>query len=172
MYLKELTREMLEEMGIYNVYWDTENQEWWIDRYWYVTRSKTIKRHYRVQISDARCTHKYTPTKTYPKVTFSYNGKGYSIPLARFIYAWFKGKVEEGLVIDHIDNNPYNNKIDVVHGEEGNLQAVSIKTNIRKRYMDNPNMHFNQYDVINRKKLEEAYEALKAVLNQNNDQGK
>lgn len=149
----ELTREMLEQMGISQVTWDPDNKQWWIDRYWFKTRSKNIRCHTHVQIKDAVCKHKYTQNKSYPIVVFSYLGKSYSIPLARFIYAWFKGKVAEGEVIDHIDNNPYNNKIDVVHGKEGNLQAMSQEANLKKRYIDNPNANRNQWDAI--KKREE-----------------
>ena len=165
MYSKELTREMLEQMGIYNVYWDVESEEWWIDRYWYVRKNRTTKVHYRVKITEARCKHKYVPDKVYPKITFSYNGKAVSITLSRFLYAWFKGKVEEGQVIDHIENNPYKNNL-------SNLQAISIEENIRKRYIDNPDMNFNQYEIINRNKLEKAYEALKEVIKEINNEDK
>lgn len=162
MYSKELTREMLEQMGIYNVYWDSDNNEWWIDRYWYTTNSKKEKRHYRVQITEARCKHKYVPDKVYPKITFSYNNKPVSITLSRFLYAWFNGKVEEGQVVDHIKNDPYNNNLT-------NLQAVSIEENIRKRYEDNPDMSFNQWEAMNKNKL---YDALKDIIKQINSEDK
>ena len=135
---RKLTKAMLVEMGIYNVYWDTENKEWWIDRFWYNCGSNE-RIHKRVSITLAKCNHKYTEAKVYPKVTFSYNMKTISYPLARFIYAWFKGEVKDGEVVDHINNDPFDNSID-------NLRAVSVEENLRKRYQDNPNNNHNQWD--------------------------
>ena len=93
--------------------------------------------HLRIPVTYAICNHKYTQAKVYPKVTFGYNDKSYSYPLARFLYAWFRGEVSEGYVIDHIDNNPFNNSLD-------NLQAMTAEENNRKRYIDNPENYRNQ----------------------------
>ena len=41
-------------------------------------------------------------------------------------------------VIDHIDNNPYNN-VPV------NLQKLSVGENLAKRFVDNPSSNRNQY---------------------------
>ena len=41
------------------------------------------------------------------------------------------------MVIDHIDNNPYNNRVD-------NLQKLTPEENLRKRFIDNPNAHKNE----------------------------
>lgn len=139
---KQLTRQMLEDMGICHVDWDERTNNWWIDRYWYKNKSKTIKEHTRVKITYAICKHKYTFDKSYPKINFNYKGKGVCYPLARFIYAWFYGEVKEGEVVDHIDNNPFNNNIE-------NLQVLTQEQNLHKRYKDNPNYNRNQWDVIN-----------------------
>ena len=48
------------------------------------------------------------------------------IPLHRLIYETFKGPLDPTLCIDHIDNNPLNNRID-------NLQQISISENSIKR---------------------------------------
>ena len=81
--------------------------------------------------------HKYGKTKSYPKIQMNYLGKGYAFPLSRVIYAWFKGDIPDGYVVDHIDNNPFNNNID-------NLQLLSIEENLYKRYEDDPNAAKNQ----------------------------
>lgn len=146
-YSKPLTKQMLLDMGIYGIYWDKDNNQWWIDRYWYVTRSRSIKRHYRVDITEARCKHKYVKDKVYPKVTFSYLNKPVTISLSRLLYVWFIGDIREGFVVDHIDNDPFNNNLD-------NLRVITIEQNIRKRYKDNPDMHFNQWTFV--KQYEES----------------
>ena len=140
MYNKTVTRQMLEELGIYHVYWDVEKGEWWIDRYWYKNNSKT-KIHTRVNVTDAICKHKYAPEKRYPKITLSSKNKSYTFTLARFIYAWFYGEVPEGMVIDHYNNDPYDNRIE-------NLQPLTIEENLAKRFKDNPKANHNQWGYI------------------------
>lgn len=138
-YAKELTRVQLEEMGICNIYWDEDNQEWWIDRYWKKKAKSKEKTHQHLKITSSVCKHKYSPDVTYPIVGFSYLSASHVYPLARVIWAWFKGKVNAGMVIDHIDNNKFNCRLD-------NLQEVTPEINIRKRYIDNPGVkYFNQY---------------------------
>lgn len=135
---RQLTKQMLQQMGIYNIYWDTDNNEWWIDRYWYRYGKSREKKHIKLAISLAVTKHKYSKIdKSYPIVAFGYNNKTYTYPLARVIYCWFKGDIPEGMVIDHIDNNPYNNSID-------NLQLLTQEDNLRKRFVDNPNANRNQ----------------------------
>jgi hypothetical protein len=58
-------------------------------------------------------------------VTFHKNGKRSLYPIARLIYSHFNGKLVEGLVIDHIDNNPFNNHYT-------NLQQISQRENTSK----------------------------------------
>ena len=135
---KQLTKEMLKEWGIETISWDADNNEWWIDRYWYKNKSKA-KYHNRLKVSVAVCKHKYTQDKSYPIVTLSYKQQVICLPLSRIIYAWFKGEVPEGLVVDHIDNNPFNNRID-------NLQLMTQAKNLEKRYIDNRKNCINQWD--------------------------
>lgn len=138
----KLTKQMLIDMGIQQVYWDFDNNQWWIDRYVYNKRNKVFN-HVHIPVTYARCKHKYTQDKIYPKVTFLNDTQYKSYPLARFLYAWFKGDINDGMVVDHIDNNPFNNSLD-------NLRLVTAKENIEKRYLDNPNMNFNQWEAINK----------------------
>ena len=53
------------------------------------------------------------------------NGKSKKILLHRFIYECFKGNIQAGLEIDHIDNDKHNNHID-------NLQVLTHKENCTK----------------------------------------
>ena len=138
---KRLTKEMLEEMGIREVRWDPEHSEhqWIIMREWYPTGKVKEKKLIPLKITLARGKNKYTTPKIYLKVQFSYQGKSYSYPLGRFVYAWHKGVVEDGLDIDHKNNCPYDNHLD-------NLQPLTRLENIRKRYTDNPEGCWNQYE--------------------------
>lgn len=137
-YCKGLTRHELENMGITSVIFDDNNNEWVIERNWYRKSSNTIKDHTTLKISMITKEHKYGKTKIYPKVQFGYRGKGVAVPLSRFVYTWFVEDIPDGYVIDHIDNDPFNNKIE-------NLQMLSIEENLAKRYMDNPNNARNQW---------------------------
>lgn len=138
---KALTKAMLLEYGITNIYWDAENKDWWINRFWFKNNSKE-KVHSRVLITEARCKHKYVEDKVYFKVSFCYKQKTISIPLARLLYVWFKGDLMDGQVVDHIDNDCYNNSLD-------NLQALTQEQNLEKRFRDNPEANRNQWDCLN-----------------------
>lgn len=138
MYCRGLTREQLKEMGITNIDWDRDTNEWWINRYWYYRKHSGKKVHQHLTISQATVKHKYGTDKTYPKIQLSYCNKQYAFPLSRVIYAWFVKDIPDGYVIDHIDNNPFNNEVD-------NLEMMTIEENLRKRYTDNNKVCFNQY---------------------------
>lgn len=140
-YCKGLTKQDLEDMGIVNVTFIPENNEWIIERDWFRNNSKTIKDHAVLKVSTIVKEHKYGQTKIYPKVQFNCKGKTYAIPLSRFAYAWFIGDIPDGYVIDHIDNDPFNNSID-------NLQMLTIEENLAKRYKDNPNAAYNQWSYM------------------------
>lgn len=133
---KALTKEMLLEWGINSINWSEELDTWIIDRLWYKNKSKD-KRHINIKICKAVCKHKYTKDKSYPIVTFSYINEVKCIPLARLIYAWFVNDIEDGMVIDHIDNDPFNNRVE-------NLQKLTPEENLKKRFEDNPNALHNQ----------------------------
>lgn len=145
-YGKALTKEMLQEWGIEDITWDVETNNWLIDRYWYKNNSKS-KRHVRLSIQNAVCKHKYSTDKSYPIVTFSYNKKAICLPLARIVYAWVCGPIESREVIDHKDNNPYNNYMNVndLNDPKNNLQKLSVGENLAKRFIDNVNSNKNQY---------------------------
>lgn len=135
---KELTREQLEKMGIVRI--TPSDNGWIVTRRWHKVASKTddtplfekvIKR------SIAGRKHRYSEDKYYPFYSFSYNGKAQAITESRLIYAWFYGEVPAGYDVDHIDNNPFNNDLD-------NLQLLSRRENLAKRFIDNPDASHNQ----------------------------
>ena len=140
---KKLTREMLREWGITNIDWYEKEQTWWINRYHIVGGRAKTKRHYRMKITDAVCKHKYAPEKRYPIISFSYKGKPVGLPLARVIWAWFNSEVPAGYDVDHIDNDPHNNRLE-------NLQLLTREQNLKKRFSDNPDACHNQYEYIKR----------------------
>ncbi len=139
MYCKGLTRQDLEDYGIIDIRWDINTNNWAITRKWYKNNSKSKGTLYTLVVGEAITKHKYTKDKSYPKVSFSYKNRAVAIPLSRVIYVWFMGDIPDGYVVDHIDNNPYNTQLN-------NLRIMTIGENIRKRFMDNPNVKcFNQF---------------------------
>lgn len=135
MYCKGLTKQELKDAGIVNVYYN--GKTWEVIRYWHRSNCKH-KEVRRLQISMACGKHKYRPDKYYPKVTFCMKQKRYNIPLSRLVYVWFKGDIPDGYVVDHIDNDSFNNKPD-------NLQLLTIEDNLAKRFEDNPEAWTNQW---------------------------
>ena len=138
MYCKGLTKEELIGFGIVSIYWDKYTNNWAIIRDWYKNNSKTKRTLYKLQICDVTTKHKYTGDKSYPKIQFNWRNKSYAFPLSRVIYAWFREDIPDGYVIDHKNNDPYDNTLD-------NLQMLTIEQNIRKRYDDLDCKCFNQY---------------------------
>lgn len=137
MYCAPLTKEELEKVGITNIYYWFD--EWVVFRHWYKNNSK-VKTFSKLKITEAKRTHiKSGRDKYYKKITFCAHQKRYSIPLSRLLYVWFIADITEpGLVVDHIDNDPNNLNLD-------NLQLISIKDNLHKRFDDNPDCWINQY---------------------------
>ena len=166
-YGKALTKEMLQEWGIEEIYWDESINEWIIDRYWFKNNSKT-KVHKNLKIQNAVCKHKFTTDKSYPIITFSVSQHVITLPLAIVIYAWFKGPIEEKAVIDHRNNDPYNNHPD-------NLQKLSVGENLAKRFIDNPLSNRNQYTTRtykNRKENPELYSLCEKMFDKGIDYDK
>lgn len=137
-YCKGLTKQELEEMGIVEVRWNKYLETWVITREWYKNNSKTKKERKQLVVGSVLAKHKYTRDKSYPKVSFSYKNKPRAFPVSRLVYVWFIGDVPDGCVVDHVDNDPYNNRLN-------NLQLLSIGENIRKRFNDLGCKCFNQY---------------------------
>lgn len=129
MYCKGLTKQELIDIGIIDVK-EEPNGSWSILRYWYKNNSKA-KELKTISITLARGKHKYRPDKYYQKITFCVKQRVYNISLSRLVYVWYKGDIPDGYVVDHIDNDSFNNKPD-------NLQILTIEENLTKRYTDNP----------------------------------
>ena len=150
---QELTKQMLMDWGITDIHYLDEYprlkekvaltdgdafSEWWIERYWNGPGPGTSRKYKRIKVTGSLARHKYGGDKFYPKVTFSTgNGKSVTITLARLIYCWFIGDIPAGMVIDHKDNNPFNNRVD-------NLQMLTYEENLKKRFEDNPDNAHNQ----------------------------
>lgn len=139
-YSKKLTKQQLLDWGFIDIVPDNSEFGYTIKRLWFKNSSKS-KIEKTIKISLATCHHKYTADKNYPKVTFCVKSKGYSIPLSRIIYTWFVEDIKDGYVIDHIDNNPFNNNV-------YNLQMLTPEDNLRKRYQDNDTVAKNQYNFV------------------------
>lgn len=135
MYCKGLSKETLKDAGIIGV--ELNNDKWIIRRLWYKNKSKA-KTESIISVTLARGKHKYRPDKYYPKITFCVRQRVYNIPLSRLIYVWYKGDIPDGYVVDHIDNNSFNNHPD-------NLQLLTIEDNLAKRFEDNPEAWTNQW---------------------------
>lgn len=134
-YCRELTKQQLLDWGFTKV--DISGDLPVIHRFWFKNKSKT-KQNIIINISLAEAKHKYTDNIYYQKISFSVDSKSISIPLSRFLYVWFIEDIENGFVIDHIDNNKFNNKLE-------NLRKITIKENLTKRYIDDPHNRINQY---------------------------
>ena len=133
-----MTKDQLKAWGIVDVVYLPIVDEWQVHRYWYKNNGR-VKVNSVILPTKAIGKHKYRPDKEYYKITFSVRGEGsYSIPLSRLIYVWFNGDIPDGYVVDHIDNDSYNNA-------PINLRILTVADNLAKRYTDNPESWTNQW---------------------------
>ena len=146
-YAKGLTKDDLIKMGIKDIYFNPYDLQYHVIKkndkeillyrdkqdyiYFYIYELGEEGQYIKVPIRIKR--------KGCKKVSNTYKYKLRTIPLHRAIYAWFKGEVPEGMVVDHInnkhethyDNRPENLQLltqaENVAKEERNYRASDIK---------------------------------------------
>lgn len=140
---KQLTKEMLEEMGVTITINEDGN---------YVVKrmavkagmsKKPIEKTYK-RVKMIR-KHKYAPDKVYVGYAWSYKNKPFMVTESRLVYAYFIGDIPDNYDIDHIDNDPFNNKLN-------NLRLLTREENLKKRFLDNADNCKNQWDYIKKHK--------------------
>ena len=135
MYCKKLTKQELLDAGFTSV--EYIDNQWRVFRRWRKNSSKE-KFDTEIKVTLACGKHKYRPDKYYHKITYSFNRKAINIPLSRFIYVWFKGDIPDGYVVDHINNDSFDNRPE-------NLQLLTVGDNLKKRFEDNEEAWVNQW---------------------------
>ena len=135
MYCKKLTKQELLDAGFTSV--EYINDQWRVFRRWRKNNSKE-KTDTEISITLARGKHKYRPDKYYYKITYSFNRKVINIPLSRLIYVWFKGDIPDGYVVDHINNNSFDNRPE-------NLQLLTVGDNLKKRFESGEEAQMKQW---------------------------
>ena len=135
MYCKKLTKQELLDAGFTSV--EYINDQWRVFRRWRKNNSKE-KFDTEISVTLARGKHKYRHDKYYHKITYSFNIKVINIPLSRLIYVWFIGDIPDGYVVDHINNDSFDNRPE-------NLQLLTVGDNLKKRFEDNEEAWVNQW---------------------------
>ena len=135
MYCKSLTKQELLDAGFTSV--EYIDNQWRVFRRWRKNSSKN-KIDTEIKVTLACGKHKYRPDKYYHKITYSFNRKVVNISLSRFIYVWFKGDIPDGYVVDHINNDSFDNRPE-------NLQLLTVGDNLKKRFEDNEEAWVNQW---------------------------
>ena len=126
MYCKSLTKQELLDAGFTSV--EYIDNQWRVFRRWRKNSSKE-KIDTEIKVTLACGKHKYRSNKYYHKITYSFNRKAINIPLSRLIYVWFKGDIPDGYVVDHKNNDSFDNDPD----------------NLKKRFEDNEEAWVNQW---------------------------
>ena len=135
MYCKKLTKQELLDAGFTSV--EYIDNQWRVFRRWRKNSSKE-KFDTEIKVTLACGKHKYRPDKYYHKITYSFNRKVINIPLSRLIYVWFIGDIPDGYVVDHINNDSFDNRPE-------NLQLLTVSDNLKKRFEDNEEAWVNQW---------------------------
>lgn len=116
MYAKELTKEYLQKLGITeitkdgkHIYFGEKEAKQFMIASGYLAFSARDKEIYNI---------------SYP-ITKNKRSGEFTIPVQRAVYAWYHGSTVENMVIDHINDNKTDNRIE-------NLQVLTPKENIWK----------------------------------------
>ena len=135
-YGKKLTKEDLMKAGIKDIWYETNEAKYHVicknDKEIKLHRTKQRYFSFNVYALDENGNRIKKPIrrkfKGCKKETNTYNYKTKSITLHRAIYAWFKGEVPDGYIVDHIDNKHdthYDNRLE-------NLQLLTPAENLAK----------------------------------------
>ncbi len=121
--MKALTKQDLMELGI-DVCRNKKGE--YLVRH-YGRNAKSLKRSLKViKTSIIGRKHPYGKETRYKAYLFRENGRAYTIPEHRLVYAWFIGDIPANYDVDHIDGDTMNNSLD-------NLQLLTRKENLAKR---------------------------------------
>ena len=163
-YAKKLTKDDLIKMGIKDIFFNSYDLQYHVinkkDKE--VSLYQNNQRYIYFVISDLDDQGKYIKKpirikrKGCKKVSDTYRYKTTTISLHRAIWAWFKGEVPQGMVVDHIDNKhetPYDNRPE-------NLQLLTQAENLAKEKGDYRKLVQRASDIKElRKTVREAHEA-------------
>jgi len=155
---KELTKEDLINWGI-SV--ELTDESVIVKRNWTKNNSKVYKTEYQVKITSALQEHPLSgKTKEYPVIVFSYKSKTVSLPIARVVYAWFINPIPKNMDVDHIDNNPFNNR-------PNNLRLLTRKQNVARRVSKNQyTAHLTDEEVLELRRIKTNLYKAKKLLKQ------
>lgn len=130
---KDLTKQdLIERYGITNV---TEDGRIFGPSGKELSQSLTgpkYKKYLRIGVGDRLTRIKRSARHKYKNKIYSYDGYYYktiNLRVHRVVYAWFNDIAHSDLVIDHIDNNPFNNNL-------SNLQEITQKENLAKERLN------------------------------------
>ena len=158
-YAKGLTKDDLIKAGVKDIYFNPYDLQYHVidknDKEKSLFRNNKGYLRFNVYALDEQGQYIKVPIKRkrkgYKKVLDTYNYKTTAITLHRGIYAWFKGDVPQGMVVDHIDNKHethYDNRPE-------NLQLLTNAENISK---EKGNCRASDLKEL-RKTVKEAHEA-------------
>ena len=135
-YARQLTKEDLIKAGIKDIFYNPDDSKYHIitknDTEIGLSRNKQNYLYFNMYALDDEGQHIKVSIKrklkNCKKISDTYIYKTKALPLHRAIWAWTKGEVPEGMIVDHIDNKHethYDNRIE-------NLQLLTPAQNLAK----------------------------------------
>ena len=135
-YARQLTKEDLIKAGIKDIFYNPYDLKYHVltknDKEIRLSKNKQNYLYFSIYELDDEGQHIKRPIKrklkNCKKISDTYIYKTKALPLHRAIWAWTKGEVPEGMIVDHIDNKHethYDNRIE-------NLQLLTPAQNLAK----------------------------------------
>lgn len=101
---KELTKQMLEELGFVDLVYDAKTDTYTLFRNWYTNHHCKGKKLKTITICPEDQYHPYGEDFKSFRASFRFNGEQYSISFNRLLWVWEKGYISENDIVKLNDN--------------------------------------------------------------------
>lgn len=114
---KELTKQMLKELGFVDLIYDAKTDSYTLFRNWYENHHCNGKRLKTITICPEDQYHPYGEDFKSFRASFKCNGENYSISFNRFLWVWEKGYISENEIVK-LNDGAKDHSIDSYHTQD------------------------------------------------------
>lgn len=122
--MNALTKKQLKEWGFQGI--EKNGNEYLVRRVWKKTKSKKMNLTF-IKVHKTIVYHRYAAANIVMSFSFCVNGKQRTLSLARYIYAYYNGNIDDKHYVTHKDEDPCN-------CDAGNLELITKEEMLKRRF--------------------------------------